>query len=85
MGGFWGGLVVGFGVGSMFGALIVGTIWARHFLRTYKEQVKRSERSEAREARLLAITEILNKDQIRALAPEIEKTQRLIRARPSDS
>lgn len=85
MGGFWGGLVVGFGVGSMFGALIVGTIWARHFLRTYKEQVKRSERSEAREARLLAITEILNKDQIRALAPEIEKTQRLIRSRPSDS
>ena len=84
MGGFWGGVATGFSVGSLFGCVIVGTIWARHFLRTYKEQVKRSERSEAREARLLAITEILNKDQIRALAPEIEKTQRLIRARPAD-
>ncbi len=81
--GIWQGLA-SFGVGAMFGAIIVGTIWARHFLRTYKEQVKRSERSEAREARLLAITEILNKDQIKALAPEIEKTQRLIRSRPSD-
>ena len=80
----WGAVAIGFAVGSLFGAVIVGSIWARHFLRTYKEQVKRSERSESRELRLLAITEILNKDQIRALEPEIEKTQRLIRARPSD-
>ncbi len=84
MGGFWGGIFVGFTVGSLFGAVIVGTIWARHFLRTYKDQVRRQERSEARESRLLAITEILNKDQIKALEPEIEKTQRLIRARPAD-
>ena len=81
---FWSGFATGFGVGSMFGAIIVGTIWARHFLRTYKEQVKRAERSESRELRLLAITEVLNKDELRALEPEIEKTQRLIRARPSD-
>lgn len=80
MGGIWGGLVVGFGVGSMFGALIVGTIWARHFLRTYKEQVVRQERSEDRESRLLAIMQVLNKEEIKAQADEIQKTQQLIRA-----
>ena len=80
MDGFWAGLLVGIVVGSMFGALIVGSIWARHFLRTYKEQVVRQERSEDRESRLLAIMQVLNKDEIRAQADEIEKTQHMIRA-----
>ena len=77
---FWAGLVVGVGIGSMFGALIVGTIWARHFLRTYKDQVVSQERSEDRESRLLAIMQVINKDEIKAQADEIEKTQQIIRA-----
>ena len=77
---FWVGLVVGIGVGSMFGALIVGTIWARHFLRTYKDQVVSQERSEDRESRLLAIMQVINKDAIKTQVDEIDQTQQIIRA-----
>ena len=77
---FWAGLVVGIGIGSMFGALIVGTIWARHFLRTYKDQVVSQERSEDRESRLLAIMQVINKDAIKTQVDEIDQTQQIIRA-----
>jgi hypothetical protein len=82
MGGFWGGVVWGFTFGALFGAVIVGSIWARHFLRTYKENFLLLQRSVDVNTRMVAITEVLNKDQIRAAADEIDKTQRLVRARP---
>lgn len=82
MGGFEAGIVWGFTFGVMFGAVIVGSIWARHFLRTYKENFKLLQQSVSVNTRMMAITEVLNEDQIRAKADEIDKTQRLVRARP---
>jgi len=82
VGGFEAGIVWGFTFGVMFGAVIVGSIWARHFLRTYKENFKLLQQSVSVNTRMMAITEVLNEDQIRAKADEIDKTQRLVRARP---
>jgi hypothetical protein len=81
MGGFWGGLAWGFTFGSLFGAVIVGSIWARHFLRTYKENFLLLQKSVDVNTRMMAITETLNEDEIRAKADKIDHTQRLIRAR----
>jgi hypothetical protein len=81
MGGFWGGAVWGFTLGSLFGAVIVGSIWARHFLRTYKDNFLLLQKSVDVNTRMMAITETLNEDEIRAKADKIDKTQRLIRAR----
>lgn len=82
MGGFNAGIVWGFTFGVMFGAVIVGSIWARHFLRTYKENFKLLQQSVSVNTRMMAITETLHEDEIRANADRIDKTQRLIRARP---
>lgn len=84
MGGWYAGLIWGFTFGALFGTLIVGSIWARHFLRTYKENFKLLQQSVSANTRMMAITEVLNEDKIRLRSDDIDKTQRLIRARPID-
>lgn len=81
MGGFYAGILWGFTFGSLFGAVIVGSIWARHFLRTYKENFALLQQSVSVNTRMMAITEVLNESEIRARADDIDKTQRLVRAR----
>ena len=73
-----------FGTGSMFGALIVGFIWARDFLRKHRAQGETLERSELRESRALAILEAVHKEDIKEFSEEIQKTQELRRSRPLD-
>ena len=73
-----------FGSGATFGALIVGFIWARDFLRKHRAQSETLERSELRESRALAILEAVHKEDIKEFSEEIQKTQELRRSRPLD-
>ena len=77
------GRVIAFTVGSLFSAVIGAAIWIRLLMRQNAEQMKIQKQTLELSSRHLAVTEVVNKDVIRAKADEIDKTQRLMRARPA--
>lgn len=77
----WAAGAIGFMVGALFSAVVCAAIWIRHIIRTNHEQTQLMKQTLDLSTRQVAISEVLNRDRILALAPEIDKTQELVRTR----
>jgi uncharacterized membrane protein YciS (DUF1049 family) len=74
------GRITAFTLGSLISAVICGLIWIRMLMRQNHEQLEVQKKALDVSAEQLAVTKVLNESEIRAKQPEIERTQRLIRA-----
>ena len=74
----WGGMVLGFTVGTLFGAVIMGSIWFRHFLRTYKEHYDLLRKSVALGIHNRAVTDVVHGEEIREKRDQIDRTKMML-------
>ena len=75
------GRVIAFTLGTLLSSVVGAAIWIRLLMRTNMEQMKIQKQTLELSAEQLAVTKVLNKEQIREKADEIDQTQRLVRAR----